>query len=75
MKHKTKDEQIDKLWESSNHGTMREDIVAAYEAGVAAERARWNDVEPYLVAAADGSMSRNNSETLATDLLEQIRKP
>lgn len=36
----TKDEQIDKLWESSNNGTMREDIVAAYEAGAAAERER-----------------------------------
>ena len=75
MENKTKDEQIEKLWESSNHGTMREDIVAAFAAGEAEERKRWNDVEQYLVAAADGSMSRNNSEQLAADLLVQIRRP
>ena len=34
----TKDETIDKLWEQSNHGTRREDVVAALEAGAAAER-------------------------------------
>jgi hypothetical protein len=34
----TKDETIDRLWESSNHGTRREDIVAAYEAGERAAR-------------------------------------
>lgn len=34
----TKDEAIDKLWESSNHGTDRVDVEAAYEAGAAAER-------------------------------------
>lgn len=40
---------------------------------VAAERERWDGVEQYLIAAADGSMSRNNSETLAAELLAQIR--
>ena len=40
---------------------------------VAAERERWTGVEEYLVAAADGSMSRNNSENLAAELLAQIR--
>lgn len=34
----TKDQIIDELWERSGHGTQREDIVAAYEAGAAAER-------------------------------------
>ena len=34
----TKDELIQHLWERSNHGTMREDIEAAYEAGAALER-------------------------------------
>jgi hypothetical protein len=28
------DDLIDKLWENSNHGTRREDVVAAYLAGV-----------------------------------------
>lgn len=28
------DETIDNLYESSNHGTRREDVVAAYNAGV-----------------------------------------
>jgi hypothetical protein len=41
----------------------------------AAERERWDGVEQYLVAAADGSMSRNNSEALAAELLAQIRGP
>lgn len=39
---------------------------------LAAERERWNGVEQYLIAAADGSMSRNNSEQLASELLQQI---
>lgn len=34
----TNDETIDSLWERSNHGTRREDIEAAYNAGVEAER-------------------------------------
>jgi len=40
----------------------------------AAEIERWAGVEEYLAAAADGSMSRNNSENLAAELLAQIRK-
>ena len=34
----TKEEMIDKLWGQSNHGTQREDVEAAYNAGAAAER-------------------------------------
>ena len=34
----TKEEMIDKLWGRSNHGTNREDIEAAYNAGAEAER-------------------------------------
>lgn len=30
------------------------------------------EVKPYLVAAEDGSMSRNNSEALAGELLEML---
>lgn len=36
----TKDETIDMLWECSNHGTMREYVEAAYNAGATAERER-----------------------------------
>ena len=38
------------------------------------ERERWEDVKNYLIAARDGSMSRNNSETLAGELLEQLER-
>jgi hypothetical protein len=37
------------------------------------ERERYAGIEEYLVAAADSSMSRNNSENLAAELLAQIR--
>ena len=30
---------IDRLWEASGHGTRREDVVAAFEAGEASARA------------------------------------
>lgn len=38
----TREQTIERLWEDSGHGTRREDVVAAYEAGEAAERERWN---------------------------------
>lgn len=38
------------------------------------ERERWEDVKNYLIAARDGSMSRNNSETLAGELLKQLER-
>lgn len=38
-----KDKTIDALWERSNHGTQREDVVRAYEAGQAAERLTCGD--------------------------------
>lgn len=41
----TKDEIIDKLWETSGHGTERADIVAAYEAG---ENAKRSGLEEYI---------------------------
>ena len=40
---------------------------------VAAERERWREVESYIIAASDGSMSRNNSQNLAAELLAAIR--
>jgi Holliday junction resolvasome RuvABC ATP-dependent DNA helicase subunit len=47
----------------------------ALKEAVAEERETWrNEIEPYLIAAADGSMSRNNSEQLAAELLEWIKR-
>ncbi len=40
----TKDETIEKLWEQSNHGTQREDIEAAYNAGATAEHMKWKSL-------------------------------
>jgi hypothetical protein len=37
------------------------------------ERKKWSEVEAYLIAASDGSMSRNNSEALAGELLSAIK--
>jgi hypothetical protein len=37
------------------------------------EREKWSGVEAYLIAASEGSMSRNNSEALANELLTAIR--
>jgi hypothetical protein len=39
----------------------------------AKEREKWSEVEAYLIAASEGSMSRNNSEALANELLTAIR--
>ncbi len=39
----------------------------------AKEREKWSEVEAYLIAASEGSMSRNNSEALAGELLIAIR--
>ena len=39
----------------------------------AKEREKWSEVEAYLIAASEGSMSRNNSEALAGELLTAIR--
>lgn len=48
-------------------------LLEAYAAQeVSVERERWVGVKEYLTAAADGSMSRNNSENLAAELLAQI---
>ena len=38
-----KEQIIDNLWENANHGTRREDIEAAYEAGAAAERNKFEN--------------------------------
>ena len=49
----TKEEMIDKLWEQSNHGTQREDIEAAYNAGAAAAREACAQPRPADPAAAE----------------------
>ena len=43
------------------------------DAAIAEEREAWSsEIRPYLIAASDSSMSRNNSEQLADELLEWI---
>ncbi len=50
------------------------DALEAFAKLVAAkEREKWSEVEAYLVAASEGTMSRNNSESLASELLTDIR--
>ena len=68
------------VFETEDAELKSEKLVPAYdqaqiESAVVAERVRWRaEIEPFLVAAADGSMSRNNSEALAEELLEWMRK-
>ena len=65
------DRDLEKKWRKDAEHDREELILAA----VAAERVRWRaEIEPFLVAAADGSMSRNNREALAEELLEWMRK-
>jgi hypothetical protein len=45
----------------------------AWANGAYKEREKWSGVEAYLIAASEGSMSRNNSEALAGELLTAIR--
>ena len=47
----TKEEMIDRLWGQSNHGTQREDIEAAYNAGAAANPATISELLDRLEAA------------------------
>jgi len=71
-----KEKVIDYLCMYANHGTRYEDMEKAYDAGVKAERERWlkTDIVPYLTAASESSMSRNNSENLASEILQYIGK-
>jgi hypothetical protein len=50
------------------------DIVHFAALVAAKEREKWSEVEAYLIAASEGSMSRNNSEALANELLIAIRE-
>jgi hypothetical protein len=54
-----------------NWHDVRDEIFAKLVA--AKEREKWSGVEAYLIAASEGSMSRNNSEALAGELLTAIR--
>lgn len=55
----TKDEVMDKLWEQSNHGTRREDVEAAYNAGA---RAATNECADIL------SINRNEAQLMAGEM-------
>ena len=48
-----REEVIDKLWENSNHGTNREDIVAAYEAGKKAAEKQLKTARELLERSVD----------------------
>jgi hypothetical protein len=70
----TEDEQIakkggERLYRLSAAPTAQ----PALAAPVSAEDALLSDIESYLIAAASSSMSRNNSEALAAELLESVR--
>jgi len=70
---------------ATGHGDTTEDLLQELEwqiaenwtrgmvNGVEAEREQWREVEMYLIAASDGSMSANNSKNLAGELLAEIR--
>ena len=69
----TKDEIAQAMQDSAGNSWGDEAHFQRFAALViAAERKRWEDVKNYLIAARDGSMSRNNSEALAAALLEQL---
>lgn len=51
------------------------DAEEVFSAGQTAERERWSGVEAFLSATLDGSLSRNSSDSLAAQLLEQIQRP
>ena len=56
----TKEEMIEKLWGQSNHGTQREDIEAAYNAGAAAEREACAEIaDEYEYQLVAGSCARD----------------
>jgi hypothetical protein len=75
----TKDEIIEMAAEIWNAGSYfpipsGDDILRFAALIVAKERENWSEVEAYLIAASEGSMSRNNSEALANELLTAIRE-
>jgi hypothetical protein len=54
-------------------GIYTEALIEFAKLVAAKEREKWSEVEAYLIAASEGSMSRNNSEALAGELLIAIR--
>ena len=57
-------------------GAVVSNVYEAYNAGAKAERERWlkMDIVGYLVASSESSMSRNNRENLAAEILQYIDK-
>ena len=60
------DNIIDRLKDAAAYGPIQ--CPVAMDAALLLE-----EIRSYLVAAADGSMSRNNSEALAAELLEKMK--
>ena len=71
----TQDEIIEMAIENTINGLNfnQEGLVRFAHLVAAKEREKWSEVEAYLIAASEGSMSRNNSEALAGELLTAIR--
>lgn len=72
------DDIINKLWEDSNHGTMHEDIEAAFDAGAATEREECakvceSKIELLSDAAIVGDIQRAVGENCCINLAAAIR--
>jgi hypothetical protein len=66
-----KDEKIDKLWESSNHGTERKDVVAAYNAGLEASAVIADNAAERLRGSGCGHEAAA-VEVVADDIRDEI---
>jgi hypothetical protein len=66
-----KDQVIEKLWENSGHGTRRQDVEAAYEAGAAAERERCAKLCEQEICACCWD---DDAQAAAEHLAAEIRK-
>lgn len=65
----------DRVYGVALSGLMKDDLERFAALVLAQALARYSGVKEYLTAAADGSMSSNNSENLAAELLAQIEAP
>lgn len=66
-----KDETIDKLWETSNHGTERNDIKAAYNAGLEAGANIADEAADGLMASGCGHEAAA-VEVVADDIRDEL---
>lgn len=69
----SKDEIIDKLWENSNHGTRREDVVVAYEAGLNSQMQRIEQFGDKLVEAVDWAKDQGMTAAEVIGMIECVK--